>query len=334
MQGKQRQKYEGTFAFSDGQLRFDRTFDYDRPPTREVISGEYYYEHLAYESDSGPNGVPNVYVRGSKGKGPFYGEVIDIKRLMEPEGPRLDDLCRAVEAGTANAETEEQPGGTVKATLSSAKRVGEDIILWFDPSKGFALVREQFRKKGNVSRQIERTFAQIDGVWVMKSLKSTKYAEAIDASVQPLVKGTLELTFKNVRLNEKIADETFTLQGMGLRPKTRVWDTLSGVNYTLDPLQGILQQVERIMNELKANVPKLHAASVASATSEPVAAKQIAKPTMVLPVAKALVSVPATSAQPRAILVYGAGVIALLLVLLCCRFRWHRWGRAAREQQR
>lgn len=241
------------FMFAGDSLRYDRTFDYERPPRKEAISGRYFYQYLEYPEDSQPSSTPNAYVRSREyweKSSPFYGEDVDVKRMMQPHGPLLEQLVSAVEEGLATVEAKEEDDGTVMVMISKAGQEGDGFRLWFDPRRGFSIVREERIIKGAVFHKIGRIVEEVDDVWMLKALTWTKPGKKNGSDIAVPSTSKIEFLITELKLHEHIPEETFNLRGFDLPPRTRVWDMIMDVDYTLDPIVAIEKQVDEIMESL------------------------------------------------------------------------------------
>lgn len=250
------------FSFKGDKIRYDRTFSYDRNTRKEATDSRYTFQYIQYPDDDKDYAVPNAYIRekdflaGSE----FHGEVINLKRIMQPHALSLKQLIKVVEDGLAEVIIEEQPDGIFIARLLKKGEPDNEIQLWFDPEKGYNIIREKRLHQGLLLNDIERDFQNIDGIWMLRTLSWTRYAAEQNPDGQQAIDGKQYFEVKELNLNQQIPEETFNLRGFGLKPKTHIWDMIAGVDYTLEPMAAIEQQVSEILESLesaKINLPPI-----------------------------------------------------------------------------
>ena len=130
----------------------------------------------------------------------------------------------------------------------------DELYLWFDGKEGFNIVHEKRIQNKMILNDIQRTFQNIDGIWMLKSFSWTRYAAESGVDGKQHIDGKQYCEVVELNLNKQIPDETFDLRGFGLKPRTHVWDKISGVDYTLDPLAAVQDQVKEIMQSVETSI--------------------------------------------------------------------------------
>jgi len=252
---KEPRRFNATFAFDGAKLRFDRTFVHDRIPVKMAINDWRLFEYLQYGEDKGSFSGSDAYIRPKdafKG-GEFFGEIVNIKRIMEPRATTLEQLLNAIQTDDIEVIISGSSDGISMVRVLKQDASGKELHLWFDTNKGFNIVREKYIRKGIVHDDIEREVQDIDGIWVLKSFSWTRYStdRQPDTGQPQVIIGKQRIDVLNLEVNIPIPEKEFDLRGFGLSPNTRVWDTIANVDYTLDPILAIERQVDKIMESLK-----------------------------------------------------------------------------------
>ena len=205
-------QFNAKFFFDGEKIRYDRTFDYGRNPSKDAKDGRFHFEFLEYPVDNKSYSTPNAYIRNKEflSGGAFIGEIVDVKRIMEPQLIPLEDGLKVVEKGQIKVTMEEQSDGTSMARLLS-EAISLEVHLWFDPEKGFNIVREKTIQDGVITDNIERTFQDVDGVWMLKSLLWTRYATEEDPNGKQPTDSTQYFEVGELKLNNQIPEDTFNL---------------------------------------------------------------------------------------------------------------------------
>ncbi len=146
---------------------------------------------------------------------------------------------------------------------------GSDIVnRWvFDLSKGGSLVRFE-GKDPHADVQYDWGYEQINDVWVPSTFEfKNRQIDSAGEARRELRK----VVFTNNEINVSLADDEFTLERLGVKPGTRVTDTVLGVAYlygddvvshiglpVIDPTETALEQVaediQKILQETPASV--------------------------------------------------------------------------------
>jgi hypothetical protein len=99
--------------------------------------------------------------------------------------------------------------------------------IWINAKTGFSPIRQELQRRAGPSREkdwapepderFELTWKQIDGVWVPETFAATTH-------IGPGILREYHLAFSWESVNKPVADETFTVKGLELRPGARVVD--------------------------------------------------------------------------------------------------------------
>jgi len=247
--------FNATFSFDGPKLRYDREFGDDRTPRKCAINGQFWYEYRVYGHDSYPHVRPDAYVRSASllEGSEFYGNVIDLRRMTQPKIATGEEILDAIAAGDVTCSIADKGDDCYTLTLRPPGDSDKEWRLTLDGGQGYNVTREQKVYKGQLVDDVHREFQPVDGIWVLKSLDWVRYAEGskADSVGQAPVDGRQRVTVNDVTLNTNVSDATFTLRGFGLPPRTRVWDEVSGIQYTLDPVAAVDEQIDRIMDALE-----------------------------------------------------------------------------------
>jgi len=244
--GEEARTIEATFVFDGDHLRYDRRFNYGRAPRKDATNGKYWFEAL-YDAD--PPAV-SLKLAGKDQGGRFEGEVIDIKRLMQPWEVDLKRFRQVAESGFLDGKASVTRGAdgvfVVRIVLEERNR---GLKLWVDPKKGFNITREQLDYKGHLLNDMRRTFQEIDGKWALKTFSWTRYYPESDR-----ISGTEEVVVETLEVDCPIPAETFDLRGFDLPPKTRVTDEDKRITFRFNPAVAIEETIEETI--LDALTPK------------------------------------------------------------------------------
>ncbi|MBN2129938.1 MAG: hypothetical protein JW741_10595 [Sedimentisphaerales bacterium] len=109
--------------------------------------------------------------------------------------------------------------------------------LWVAPEMSFSLVRARFRDNGPTALKdvtliesydaVYEESKRFDGVWLLKHLRTVDHRYSTPGGIHNVdhdASKRLEVTIESTELDVAIPDATFTLEGLGVSPDTRIYD--------------------------------------------------------------------------------------------------------------
>jgi len=247
---KEPRTFQATFAFDGDRIRYDQVFGYDRLAKKTANNGKLCFEYLEQTQTGKPLANPDAYIRPPDAfrGGERSGEAVNIVKVMEPFAGGLTECLEALKGGQVTVRMSRTAEGLYLAELAREGKEGSEWQLLFDPEKGYNIVSEKRTHQGSVLEDISRTFTKSGDVWVLKILVHTRYAPGTAGEKD----GVQELHVDEIELNVKMSESTFDLRGFGLPPTTHVWDTVTGIDYTLDPFVAVADQIDKILASVDA----------------------------------------------------------------------------------
>lgn len=251
-------KAEATFWMDSDRLRVDHV---DHDPDLGVAAGRRHVEGINCELAGYVlqyQDIPRVAARlEPKGKGSMFPAepTFDPRLLGFLPDPfvllrhgRLDGVVAATDRTQLRGAQEKLDGTDCWVARFEKKGGAIRGAIWYDPQKGYQPIRFEFESptRDQIVRSVQAvTLQRVGDVWYPKTLRFTRHLG------QRLVQQeTVEVT--QVRINEPIQPEVFTLRGIGIpegtvfgipsrRPESWAW-TGSRLVPNSDYLKGLREQ--------------------------------------------------------------------------------------------
>ena len=101
------------------------------------------------------------------------------------------------------------------------------LRIWVIPSKGFCIKKVEDGSKGKIDYEYTTTLKKYPpGIWWFKTVKVGKFRRGDAMS-------SLDISINSLTLNEPIDPELFTIWGINATAKTKVYDEIRNITYTL-----------------------------------------------------------------------------------------------------
>lgn len=230
----------GELCFSGDMARFDRTLEDGKLRVIDMFDGTRLMRAGPF---SGSKAQIVVRTVDMKKESAYWGARLDLRGYAEPPTYSLQNLLEAVKLGYVESTISHESDGTSKLVHKEGPNDPAEFILWFDPSKGYAVVREQLYYKGKLEEEIQREFEDCGGIFVVKTCKMTRYVPESDK-----VDGILRMDMQDFQLNVAVDPKLFTLGGLGVDPASEVTDKDIGLHYVADPASAVEENVEALLS--------------------------------------------------------------------------------------
>lgn len=218
-----------------------------------------------------------------------------LERLYQFNGSDVPDLlARCEKAGITPTCTREQVGQTPcvrlcyshERDMPGGKKDRGQLVLWLAPQQSYSLIKAQLRGNWAGREQdlvtietYEAAYQQcegFEGIWLLKDVK------LVDK--QGLMSETLTAALRDTRVGIEIPDETFTFDGLGVPPGTKISDkTLAGQplsyyykSFPAAQLDSLAQRLKALPQEepncaAKDSLEQMHEAETTAKTAGDVA---------------------------------------------------------------
>lgn len=101
------------------------------------------------------------------------------------------------------------------------------LRIWVIPSKGFCIKKVEDGSKGKIDYEYTTTLKKYPpGIWWFKTVKVGKFRQG------NVIQGS-EISVNSIEFNKPVDPEIFTVWGMDLTAKTKVYDEIQNTTYTL-----------------------------------------------------------------------------------------------------